>query len=126
MQARPLKPSNETTSWDARYELKVVGLLALGFGMVGLDRFIINPLFPVMQKDLGLDYQDLGLISAMLALGWGIASIFCGRLSDHVGRKRVLVPAIAVFSVLAATSGFASGLVSLLLIRGLMGLAEGA
>jgi len=62
----------------------------------------------------------------VLALGWGIASIFSGRLSDRLGRKRVLVPAIGAFSLLVATSGLASGLVSLLLIRGLMGLAEGA
>ena len=119
-------PARPSTAWDAGYELKAVALLAIGFGMVGLDRFIINPLFPVMQKDLGLGYQDLGLISAVLALGWGVASIFCGRLSDRVGRKRVLVPAIAVFSLLVATSGLATGLLSLLVIRCLMGLAEGA
>jgi MFS family permease len=106
--------------------VKAVALLAAGFGMVGLDRFIINPLFPVMQKDLGLNYQDLGLISAVLALGWGMASVVCGRLSDRVGRKRVLVPAIIAFSLLVGSSGLAVGLVSLLLIRGLMGLAEGA
>jgi MFS family permease len=111
---------------DTRYEAKAVALLAAGFGLVGLDRFIINPLFPVMQKDLGLNYQDLGLISAVLALGWGIASVLCGRLSDRVGRKRVLLPAIIAFSLLVGISGLATGLVSLLLIRGLMGLAEGA
>jgi MFS family permease len=114
------------TDVDTRYEAKAVSLLAAGFGLVGLDRFIINPLFPVMQKDLGLNYQDLGLISAVLALGWGIASVLCGRLSDRVGRKRVLVPAIVAFSLLVGSSGLATGLISLLLIRGLMGLAEGA
>lgn len=111
---------------DPRYEVKAVGLLAAGFGMVGLDRFIINPLFPVMQKELSLTYQDMGWISAALALGWGVASVFCGRLSDRVGRKRVLVTAIAAFSLLVASTGLASGVASLLLIRALMGLAEGA
>lgn len=108
------------------YEFKAVGLLALGLGLVGLDRFIINPLFPVMQKELGLNYQDLGLISAVLALTWGIASILSGRLSDRIGHKRVLVPAMVLFSLLVGCSGFATGLLSLLLIRGAMGLAEGA
>lgn len=112
--------------WSPAYERKAVALLALGFGLVGLDRFIINPLFPVMAKDLGLNYQDMGLISAVLALTWGLSSIFTGRLSDQIGRKRVLVPAVLLFSVLVATSGLASGLSSLLLIRALMGLAEGA
>jgi MFS family permease len=114
------------SQWDPPYEKKAVGLLALGFGLVGLDRFIINPLFPVMAKDLGLNYQDMGLISAVLALAWGLSSIFTGRLSDQIGRKKVLIPAVVIFSLLVATSGLASGLLSLLLIRGLMGLAEGA
>lgn len=111
---------------SASYEFKAVTLLSLGFGLVGLDRFIINPLFPVMAKDLGLNYQDMGLISAVLALSWGLSSIFTGRLSDQIGRKRVLIPAVIIFSLLVATSGLATGLVSLLIIRGLMGLAEGA
>jgi MFS family permease len=126
MPANHSHPGHGQAATDTRYEAKAVTLLAAGFGLVGLDRFIINPLFPVMQKDLGLNYQDLGLISAVLALGWGIASVLCGRLSDRVGRKRVLVPAIVTFSLLVGCSGLATGLVSLLLIRGLMGLAEGA
>lgn len=116
----------QASRWDPSYEFKAVGLLSTGFGLVGLDRFIINPLFPVMSKDLGLNYQDLGLISAVLALSWGLSSIWTGRLSDRVGRKRVLVPAVLIFSLLVATSGLATGLISLLLIRALMGLAEGA
>lgn len=113
-------------AWDRAYERKAVGLLALGFGIVGLDRFIINPLFPLMQQDLGLNYQDLGLISAVLALTWGVAAIISGRLADRWGQRRVLIPAVIIFSLLVATSGLATGLVSLLVIRGLMGLAEGA
>ena len=115
-----------TGLWDKSYEKKAVALLSIGFGLVGLDRFIINPLFPLMSKELGLNYQDLGLISAVLALSWGLSSIMTGHLSDRIGRKRVLIPAVVVFSLLVATSGLATGLFSLLAIRALMGLAEGA
>jgi hypothetical protein len=45
--------------WDTSYEWKAVTLLGLGFGLVGLDRWIIAPLFPFMMKDLNLNYQDL-------------------------------------------------------------------
>lgn len=119
-------PGQAPLAWNSRQELKSVGLLALGFGVVGLDRFIINPLFPLMQKDLGLTYQDLGLISAVLALTWGLAAILAGRLADQWGPRRVLIPSVVIFSLLVATSGLATGLFSLLLIRGLMGFAEGA
>ena len=118
--------SSSTSAWNRAYEFKVVALMTIGFGLVGLDRFIINPLFPVIQKELNLNYQDLGLISGILALAWGLASDMSGPLSDRYGRKRVLVPAVLIFSLLVASTGLATGLFSMLLVRGLMGLAEGA
>ena len=111
--------------WNRQYETKAVALLAVGFGLVGLDRFIIAPLFPLIAEDLGLGYQDLGLISGALALTWGLAALFLGNLSDRIGERRVLVATVIAFSALVAMSGLATGLLSLLLIRALMGFAEG-
>lgn len=117
---------NNDNTWNARYEYTAVAMLALGFGLVGLDRFIILPLFPVMMAELRLDYQDLGNISAILAIAWGISSIFMGRLSDRIGRRKVLIPAVLLFSLLAGLSGLANGVAALLLIRAVMGVSEGA
>jgi len=117
---------NNDKTWNVRYEYTAVAMLALGFGLVGLDRFIILPLFPVMMADLHLDYQDLGNISAVLAIAWGISSIFMGRLSDRIGRRKVLIPAVLLFSLLAGLSGLANGVAALLLIRAVMGVSEGA
>ncbi|HBP6668281.1 MULTISPECIES: MFS transporter [Pseudomonas] len=117
---------NNDKKWNARYEYAAVAMLALGFGLVGLDRFIILPLFPVMMSELHLDYQDLGNISAILAIAWGISSIFMGRLSDRIGRRKVLIPAVLLFSLLAGLSGLANGVAALLLIRAVMGVSEGA
>ncbi len=111
---------------DLSYEWKAVTLLCLGFGLVGIDRFMIMPLFPVMAQELHLDYQDLGHITGVLAIAWGVAAMFMGNLSDRLGHRKVLIPAIIVFSLLAGLSGLASGVVSLMAIRALMGLAEGA
>ncbi len=113
-------------SWDPAYERKAVALLAIGFGLVGLDRWVIAPLFPVMAEDLNLSYGDLGLITGVLALFWGVFSIISGALSDRVGRRRVLIPAMIAFSLLAGLTGLATGLISLLVIRSLMGTFEGA
>jgi len=117
---------NNDKTWNVRYEYTAVAMLALGFGLVGLDRFIILPLFPVMMADLHLDYQDLGNISAVLAIAWGISSIFMGRLSDRIGRRKVLIPAVLLFSLLAGLSGLVNGVAALLLIRAVMGVSEGA
>lgn len=117
---------NAAPAWDTRYERRAVALLALGFGLVGVDRFMIMPLFPVIMKDLHLDYQDLGHITGALAVAWGFSAIFMGNLSDRLGSRKVTIPALIIFSLLAGLSGLAVGVGSLIFIRVVMGLAEGA
>jgi predicted MFS family arabinose efflux permease len=111
---------------DSSYEWKAVLILSLAFGLVGLDRFVLPPLFPTMMKELNLTYQDLGNLVGALGIAWGVSAIFVGGLSDRLGRRRVLVPAVVLFSVLSVLSGTATTLVSLLIIRAVMGVAEGA
>jgi predicted MFS family arabinose efflux permease len=112
-------------SWDTSYEVKIIFILSIAFGLVGLDRFILPVLFPSMMGDLHLTYADLGNLVGILAVAWGIAAFAMGYMSDRLGRRKVLIPAVVLFSLLSALSGIAAGLVSLLVIRAIMGLAEG-
>jgi MFS family permease len=112
--------------WDTGYEIKAVTLLSLGFGLVGLDRFMILPMFPAIMKDLHLGYQNLGEITGILSITWGIAALFTGRISDLLGRRKVVLAAIVIFSLLVGVSGLATSLITLLMVRGLMGFADGA
>jgi predicted MFS family arabinose efflux permease len=113
-------------SWDTRYEFWAVLAMSVAFGLVGLDRFILMPLLPSIGKDLGLNYTQSNLLVSALAVAWGFAAIFAGNLSDHLGRRAVLVPSVVLFSLFSVFSGMAGGFVALLLIRGLMGISEGA
>ncbi len=113
--------------WDTGYEFKAVILLTIGFGLVGLDRWILPPLFAAqMGQDLGLTAQDLGNLVGALGVAWGVSAIFVGGLSDALGRRKVLVPAVVLFSLLSAFTGLANSMMSLLLIRIVMGVSEGA
>jgi MFS family permease len=111
--------------WDTSYEWKIILILSLTFGLVGLDRFILPVLFPAFMGQLGLTYEDLGNLVGILAIFWGLSAFAMGFLSDRVGRRKVLIPAVVIFSLMSAFSGMVGGLVSLLLIRAIMGLAEG-
>ena len=111
--------------WDTAYEAKIILILSLAFGLVGLDRFILPVLFPSMQEELGLSLQQLGTLVGILAVAWGVAAFAMGYASDRLGRRKVLVPAVVLFSLLSALSGMATGFLSLLLIRMIMGAAEG-
>ncbi|MBU6443789.1 MAG: MFS transporter, partial [Alphaproteobacteria bacterium] len=109
-----------------RQEFRAVTVLAFGFGLVGVDRFLISTLFPVIAKDLHLSYGDIGTITGVLAIAWGTAALLFGNLSDRIGRRRVLVAALVVFSLLIGSSGLAEGLMGLILVRIVMGFADGA
>jgi MFS family permease len=113
-------------TWDVAYEWKAVTLLALGFGLVGLDRWLIAPLFPSIMKDLNLNAQDVGNCIGILGLSWGVFAAVMGGMSDKIGRRKVLIPAIIAFSLLSGFSGLAGGFAGLLAVRALMGVAEGS
>ncbi len=112
-------------SWDTSYEWKTVALLGVGFGLVGLDRWIIASLFPAMALDLGLPEGEIGRLAGILGILWGVFAIFSGRLSDAIGHRKVLIPAIVLFSLMSGFSGMVQGLVALVWIRAIMGAMEG-
>ena len=111
---------------DTAYERKTLVLLGLGFGLVGLDRWIVAPLFPHMMHDLGLNFQQLGSLIGILSVTWGVWAIAMGAVSDRIGRKKILVVTMIAFSLLSSLSGLATSFASLMLIRAVMGVAEGA
>ncbi len=116
----------DSAGWDTNYEKKAVALLTLAFGLVGLDRWIIAPLAPAMIRDLGMTPQDMNNLIAALGVAWGVAAVLMGGLSDRIGRRAVLLPAILLFSLMSGASGMVASFSALLVVRGLMGVCEGA
>ena len=71
---------------SSRNERRAVAVLSLGFGLVGIDRFLISTMYPTIARDLHLGYGDIGTITGVLALAWGLAALVMGDLSDRVGQ----------------------------------------
>jgi MFS family permease len=121
--------TQEHKSWDTSYEWKIILLLSLTFGLVGLDRFILPIILQspnsTMGKDLGLTPADGGAMAGYLGMAWGISAFVMGYLADKLGRRTVLVPAILVFSLMSAFSGLAGSVVALVVVRVIMGISEG-
>jgi len=114
---------------DTSYEWKIILLLSITFGLVGLDRFVLPFILQspnsTMGKDLDLTIEDAGSMAGYLGMAWGISAFVMGYLADKVGRRAVLVPAILVFSLMSASSGLAGSITALVVFRVIMGIAEG-
>lgn len=121
--------SQNESNWDTSYEWKIIFLLSLTFGLVGLDRFILPIILQspnsTMGADLGLTPEDGGALAGYLGMAWGISAFVMGFMADKLGRRAVLVPAILIFSLMSAFSGLATSVIMLVFVRVIMGLAEG-
>lgn len=107
------------------YELRIVLLLALLWGIVGFDRLVITYLFPIIGPEFGLSNTQLGAIASILALTWALSAWFLGGLSDKWGRKKILVASTVFFSLMSWVTGITKNFTQMLIVRGLLGIGEG-
>jgi ACS family hexuronate transporter-like MFS transporter len=111
---------------SAGYQMLLVLLLSLNFGIVFFDRQALNVLMPFVQPDLQLSGTQIGLLAGGLSFSWAIAAFFVGRLSDTLGKRKILlVIATIAFSICSFLSGLATSFLFLFAARLLMGAAEG-
>ncbi|MBN9144303.1 MULTISPECIES: MFS transporter [unclassified Novosphingobium] len=117
---------NAATRRGAAYQIWVVGLLSLNFGIVFFDRNAPNFLMPFIQHDLGFSNKAVGLLSSALSLTWAIAGFVVGGLSDRMGKQKIVVVwASLAFCLCSFVSGAAGSFMVLFAARLLMGVAEG-
>jgi MFS family permease len=67
-----------------------------------------------------------GAIIATTLVGWGIGGMIAGVLADYIGRKRTMILAILIYSLMTGLSAFAWDWISFALMRFLVGLAIGS
>ncbi len=111
---------------SAGYQTLLVGLLSLNFGIVFFDRQALNVLMPFVQPEFDLSDTQIGIIAAGLSFTWAIAAFGVGKLSDTIGRRKLLlVLSTVAFSLCSFLTGISSSFAFLLGVRLLMGVAEG-
>lgn len=109
-----------------RYENAILTMMFFTFGFVFMERLSIVYLLPFIGPDLKLSNAQIGMIVSILAVCWAVSGWVFSSISDSIGSKRkILLPITLAFSALSFLSGFVSNFVSMLVVRGLMGIAEG-
>jgi MFS family permease len=115
-------------SFALRHRPGMVGfiLLYVAFLISYVDRTAISLALGQIGKDFNLEASDLGIVISAFFLGYAAMQVPGGWLADRFGSKYVIVVAIAMWSVFTVMTSFAWSLLSLIVIRLVFGLTEGA
>src|SRR5260370_22549177 len=108
-----------------RYENRLVLILFFTWGTVFLDRMSQLYPEPYLRPEFHFSSQQMGFLESVVSVTWALSGLLFGALSDRFGRRIVLIPGVLLFSALSWLSGVAHSFEQLLLIRALMGAAEG-
>ena len=100
----------------------VLVLVCFAQFMVVLDATVVNVALPSIQKDLGLSEANLQWIINAYTLVFGGFLLLGGRAGDLLGRKRLFLFGLVVFTVASLLNGLAQTSGMLIGCRALQGL----
>src|SRR3989441_7823735 len=75
-----------------------VVVLCVGMLMIVLDATIVNVALPSIQSDLGFSQSSLAWVVNAYLITFGGLLLLAGRLGDLIGRRRVFMAGLAVFT----------------------------
>lgn len=99
--------------------------VAYAFAVTMLGTTLPTPLYGIYRRELGFSELTITVIFATYAAGVIVALLLFGRLSDEIGRRRTLLPGLALSAASATSFLLAQGLAPLLVGRLLSGLSAG-
>jgi MFS family permease len=100
----------------------VLTIVCVAQFMVVLDATVVNVALPTIQRDLKFTVADLQWIINAYTLVFGGFLLLGGRASDLLGRQRLFIAGVVIFTVASAINGVATSSGVLIAGRGLQGL----
>jgi EmrB/QacA subfamily drug resistance transporter len=114
----------ERTLGADRKWLALAALVVAQF-MVVLDIAIVNVALPSIRTDLGFTQESLQWIITAYSIMFGGVLLLGGRLADVLGRRRLFLAGVTLFTVSSLLAGFAWSEPSLIVFRALQGFGGG-
>ena len=109
------------SSPDSRKWIALVLLCATQF-LVVLDVAIVNVALPSIQTALDFAQEDLQWVVSAYTLTFGGLLLLGGRMADLLGRRRVFMAGLVVFSLASLACGFAQTDTVLIIARAVQGI----
>jgi sugar phosphate permease len=106
------------------YRYRVLALLCSLTTLTYLDRICISIVGVRIKAEFALTNEQFGWVLASFSLAYALFEIPSGILGDRIGPKALFIRIVLFWSLFTALTGFATGFVSLIIIRFLFGVGE--
>src|ERR1700722_8034515 len=113
---RPTSQHQERQRWIA------LVVLCAGFLMIILDQTIVNVALPTIQNDLHFSQSGLAWVVNAYLIAFGGLLLLVGRLGDLIGRRRIFLVGLAVFTSASLVCGLAESQTVLVVGRFVQGI----
>jgi EmrB/QacA subfamily drug resistance transporter len=100
-----------------------LAVVCLGQLMMVLDATIVNVALPSMQRDLGFSQANLAWVVDAYMIAFGSFLLLAGRLGDLLGRRRMFLIGLVLFTLASVACGLADDQVVLIVARFAQGIA---
>src|SRR5580692_11501135 len=82
-------------------------VLCVGVLMIILDSTVVNVALPSIQRDLGFSQANLAWVVNAYLISFGGLLLLAGRLGDLIGRKRLFLAGLTLFTTASLLCGLA-------------------
>ncbi|MEV6261449.1 MFS transporter [Streptomyces sp. NPDC051784] len=102
-----------------------LAVLLVAYLPVNMTFGSVNLLEPAITEDLGVTASGGQLVLSAYTTAFAATLVVAGRLGDRFGRRRLLAAGVGAFGVASVLAAFAPDLVTLVVLRAVLGLAAG-
>lgn len=84
------------TEYNSKLIYVIAVVAATGGLLFGFDTGVISGAIPFFQKDFGIDNGMIEIITASGLCGAILGALFCGKVTDTLGRRKVILASAVV------------------------------
>lgn len=118
------EPRARTQSQPTRARYGVVGFAVALAVLSYIDRVAISQAAPIITKELGLTYTQMGNLFAAFAIAYALFEIPGGWMGDRIGARKVLMRIVLWWSFFTAATGYMWSYGSMYVTRFMFGAGE--
>lgn len=104
---------------------KLLVVAGLGWLFDAMDVGILSFIIAALHEDWGLNSQQMGWIGSMNSIGMAVGAFVFGIYADRVGRKKVFIITLLLFSLASGLSALTTTLAAFMILRFFVGMGLG-